>query len=94
MVNTYVLDFLHSSQLWNSKPPVENLIENFAHLGVWIGEKNTIGPTVNFWVLPLKKSRRIPPQLRPAYETSTYATYIHNNFRCLLWRVSGLGLER
>jgi len=34
------------------------------------------------------------PKLRPAYETSTYATYIYNKFPCLHRRVSEISIRQ
>ena len=34
------------------------------------------------------------PKLRPAYETSTYTTYIYNKFPCLRWRVSEISIRQ
>jgi len=45
-------------------------------------KKNPQAPFLTFGFLPPEKTGEGSRKLRPAYKTSTYTTYIHNNFPC------------
>jgi len=42
-MNPIVFNFPHSSELWNSKPPIPNHVENFAKIDIFAPVKIIIG---------------------------------------------------